>query len=73
MFHGTNNQVAPYTFAEKLFEVAPKPQTTFIIIEGCKHGDLINSGLYRSKIKATLKQHQKSVNFLFFLKETITY
>lgn len=55
MFHGTNDGIVSYTSSEKLFKVAPKPQTTFVTIEGGNHGDLINYELFRSQIKMTLK------------------
>ncbi len=54
MFHGTNDRVVPYASAEKLFEVAPKPQTNFVTIEGGNHGDLINFDSYNYQIEKIL-------------------
>lgn len=54
IFHGTNDQVVPYSSARKLFEVAPKPQTNFITIKDGRHGDLINFNNYHNQIKILL-------------------
>ena len=51
IFHGTNDAVVPYSSAEKLVEVAPKPQTTFVTIEGGNHNDLIKFKPYHHQIK----------------------
>ncbi|GAA4813623.1 alpha/beta fold hydrolase [Litoribaculum gwangyangense] len=55
MFHGTNDSVVPYESAKKLFEVAHKPQTTFITIAGGRHNDLVNFNEYQLKIDLLLK------------------
>lgn len=55
MFHGTEDAVVPYSSAEKLFEVSPKPQTTFITIEGGGHNNLIQFKEYQQGIDLILK------------------
>lgn len=54
IFHGTEDMVVPLESAKKLFEVSPKTSSSFIIIEGGSHYDLINYESYRSKIKEIL-------------------
>lgn len=55
IFHGTNDGVVPYSSAEKLVEVSPKAQTTFITIESGNHNDLKTFKLYNSQIEKLLK------------------
>ncbi|MEW4924405.1 alpha/beta hydrolase [Algibacter sp. 2305UL17-15] len=50
IFHGTNDLVVPYNSAKKLYEVAPKPSTTFITIKGGNHNDLINFEDYHTQL-----------------------
>ncbi len=54
MFHGTEDSVVPFASAKKLFEVSPKPITTFVTIENGNHGNLINYELYHAQIKKIL-------------------
>tara|TARA_R110002049_G_scaffold295948_3_gene483750 strand:- start:47 stop:871 length:825 start_codon:yes stop_codon:yes gene_type:complete len=55
IFHGTNDEVVPYASAEKLFDVAPKSQTTFVTIEGGNHGNLNTYDVYLNHIENMLK------------------
>lgn len=55
MFHGTEDKVVPYSSAEKLFEVAPKPQTKFITIEGGGYNNLINCNEFQAGVDSILK------------------
>ena len=54
IFHGTEDEVIPFRSAKKLFEIAPKPLTAFVEIEGGNHGNLIDFELYHSQIKKIL-------------------
>ena len=54
MFHGTQDEVIPLASAQKLFEASPKSLTSFIIIEGGGHGNLINYKDYHKGIKKIL-------------------
>ncbi|MGC1205993.1 MAG: alpha/beta hydrolase [Flavobacteriaceae bacterium] len=54
MFHGTNDSVVPYASAEKLFEIAPKLKTNFVIIEGGNHNNLIDFERYKTTISEIL-------------------
>lgn len=55
MFHGTEDQVVPYESAEKLYEASPKPQTTFITIEGGRHGNLSDFDIYHKYMHQILE------------------
>ena len=46
IFHGKNDRIVPYASAEKLREVAPKEQTTFITIEDGNHNNLVEFEAY---------------------------
>ncbi len=54
MFHGTNDQVVPYSSAEKLFKEVTKENISFITIEGGNHNDLINFEDYHKVIENVL-------------------
>lgn len=54
IFHGTNDQVVPYTSAKKLFEESSKVKTTFITIDGGAHNNLINFEAYHQQIEKVL-------------------
>ncbi|MDU8885612.1 alpha/beta hydrolase [Yeosuana sp. MJ-SS3] len=56
ILHGSEDKVIKISSAEKLFEVAPENQTTFIAIEGASHNDLINFEEYHNAIKDLLLQ-----------------
>jgi fermentation-respiration switch protein FrsA (DUF1100 family) len=55
MFHGTEDNVIPYSSARKLRTVAPKNLTTFITIEGGAHNNLISFEKYKEGILSILK------------------
>jgi len=55
MLHGTEDRVIKISSAEKLFEVAPQYQTTFITIEGGSHNDLIEFEEYHQAVKDLLQ------------------
>ncbi|MDP5157058.1 MAG: alpha/beta hydrolase [Flaviramulus sp.] len=55
MFHGTEDNVVPYTSAEKLFQISPKQYTKFITIGGGSHNNLIEFQDYLNTIDVILK------------------
>ncbi|WP_460219847.1 alpha/beta hydrolase [Psychroserpens sp. MEBiC05023] len=55
IFHGTEDNVVPYSSAEKLFHVAPTGNTKFVTIEGGSHNNLIEFDDYRNEITNVLK------------------
>ena len=54
IFHGTQDEVIPMESAQKLFEVSPRSLTSFTIIEGGGHNNLINYDDYHIGIKKVL-------------------
>ncbi len=55
IFHGTNDEVVPYASAEKLFDVVPKSQATFVTIEEGNHGNLNAFDTYHHHMNNLLK------------------
>jgi len=55
IFHGTNDEVVPYASAKKLFDVAPKSETTFVTIKDGNHANLNTFDAYHHHINNTLK------------------
>ncbi|MEY8847812.1 alpha/beta hydrolase [Psychroserpens sp. XS_ASV72] len=53
--HGTEDYVVPYDSAQRLFEVAPKTNITFVTIEGGGHNNLISFNRYRDTMDALLQ------------------
>ncbi len=53
-FHGTNDNVVPYSSAEKLFEETPSGKKHFITISGGGHNNLANFEEYRNGIERIL-------------------
>ncbi len=47
MFHGTQDNVIPFTHARELFDAAPKPKT-FVALEGASHSDVFSYGADRA-------------------------
>jgi len=54
MFHGTNDNVVPFSSGEKLHQVAPQNRTTFTTIKNAGHNNLIDFELYHQQIKVLL-------------------
>ena len=54
IFHGTEDAVVSYKFGKELSEIPPKDQTTFIIIEGGNHNNLIDFDGYLKGINKVL-------------------
>lgn len=50
IFHGTQDEVVPFSSAKKLVTVSPKLQTTFIAIEEGNHNNLMEYRAYQSEI-----------------------
>ena len=55
MIHGTDDYIVPYKSGKKLFDIAPKEQTTFVTVEGGSHNNLMASEQYTEVIKELLK------------------
>lgn len=55
IFHGTDDDVVPYTSAEKLFDVASKENSEFITIDGGRHNNLRRFDIYQQKIEQIFK------------------
>ncbi|VAV82859.1 FIG00652518: hypothetical protein [hydrothermal vent metagenome] len=54
MFHGTDDNVVPFSSGEKLFKVSPQDRTTFTTIKNAGHNNLIDFELYHQQIKVIL-------------------
>ncbi|PTM11529.1 MAG: alpha/beta hydrolase [Bacteroidetes bacterium] len=54
ILHGTSDKIVPFLSGQKLFQVAPKPSTKFISIDGASHNNLINFEAYHREIDAIL-------------------
>jgi len=54
ILHGTDDAVIPMQSARKLFEAAPKALTSFTIVDGGNHNDLVRYKSYHSKIREIL-------------------
>jgi uncharacterized protein len=55
MFHGTNDNVVPFSSGEKLFKVSPQDRTTLTTIKNAGHNNLIDFELYHQQIKILLQ------------------
>lgn len=55
IFHGTDDNVVPFTSGKKLFESLSKEQSKFIQIDGGNHNNLIDFDTYKSRIENLLK------------------
>lgn len=55
IFHGTKDQVVPYSSGKKLKDVAPKASTVMVTIEGGGHNNLVDFEIYNSFIDEVLK------------------
>ncbi|WP_282136585.1 alpha/beta hydrolase [Seonamhaeicola maritimus] len=50
IFHGTNDDVVPYTSGKELYKVASKKNAEFITIDGGRHNNLRRYDIYQQKI-----------------------
>jgi fermentation-respiration switch protein FrsA (DUF1100 family) len=55
IFHGTKDNIVPYTSGKSLSELVPEDRLTFISIEGGEHNNLISFEEYQLGIVAALK------------------
>ena len=54
IFHGTKDDVIPYSSAEKLYQSYSNKLTTFVKIEDGNHNNLVSFDLYQNQIKRIL-------------------
>jgi fermentation-respiration switch protein FrsA (DUF1100 family) len=55
IFHGTKDNIVPYTSGKSLSELVPEDRLTFISVEGGEHNNLISFEEYQLGIVAALK------------------
>ncbi len=54
MFHGTDDNIVPFSSGEKLFKASPHDRTSLTTIKNAGHNNLIDFELYHQKIKIIL-------------------
>ena len=55
VFHGTKDNIVPYSSGKSLSELVPEDRLTFVSIEGGEHNNLINFKEYIEGIDTALK------------------
>jgi fermentation-respiration switch protein FrsA (DUF1100 family) len=55
IFHGTDDDIVPYTSAEKLAKLIANKNLTFIAIKKGSHNDLMSYGAYSTEIERILQ------------------